>query len=133
MCQCHQRSLDATSPDETNSSKTLSIDCCLNYFFLWKKEEYLKKQSFSTEHLRHKLKFVCFMVLYKYMKSLRIYAHNLSSNTHVRSKIYLEYDHITVHITNQGTSYYNSKLNGLMIIRRLGCIRDTDNLMKWQW
>ena len=30
------------------------------------------------------------MVLYKYMKSFRNYAHNLSGNTHVRSKIYRE-------------------------------------------
>lgn len=28
------------------------------------------------------------MVLYKYMKSFRNYAQNLSGNTHVRSKIY---------------------------------------------
>ena len=39
-------------------------------------------------------------VLYKYMKSLIKYVHNVSDNTHVREYIYREIYHDIVHIAN---------------------------------
>jgi hypothetical protein len=52
--------------------------------------------------------FVCTMVLYKYMKSLRNDVHNLSANAHVRRKISQEFYHdivdmyIFLYIANEG-------------------------------
>jgi hypothetical protein len=33
LCQCHQRSLYTTSPDDDKLQKSKSIDGCLKYFF----------------------------------------------------------------------------------------------------
>jgi hypothetical protein len=46
--------------------------------------------------------FVCTTVLYKSMKSFRNAVHNFFHNTHVQSKIYLEFNHGIVHIANEG-------------------------------
>ena len=52
--------------------------------------------------------FVCTMVLYKYMKSLRNVVHNLSANAHVQRKISQEFYHdivdmyIFLYIANEG-------------------------------
>ena len=48
--------------------------------------------------------FVCTMVLYKYMKSLRNDVHNLSANAHVRRKISQEFYHdiVDMYIANEG-------------------------------
>jgi hypothetical protein len=45
--------------------------------------------------------FVCTMVLYEYMNSLKNNVCNLFVNTHVRIKIYHEIYHCIVHIANE--------------------------------
>ena len=42
LCQCHQRSLYTTSPDDDKLQKSKSIDGCLKYYF--RKKLYVKKQ-----------------------------------------------------------------------------------------
>jgi len=46
--------------------------------------------------------FVCTMVLYEYMNSLRNDVCDLFVNTHVRIKIYREFYHCIIYIANEG-------------------------------
>jgi hypothetical protein len=46
--------------------------------------------------------FVCTMVLYECMKSLRNYVNNLFYNTHVRITIYREFYHSIIYIAKEG-------------------------------
>ena len=45
---------------------------------------------------------VCITVLYEYMDSLGNYVCNLFVNMHVRIKIYCEFYHCIIYITNEG-------------------------------
>ena len=47
--------------------------------------------------------FACIMVLYEYIKSSRNEVNNLFDNAHVRIKIYQEFYHIIIYITNEGS------------------------------
>ena len=46
--------------------------------------------------------FVCTMVLYEYMKSLRNDLNNLFDNTHEQIEIYREFYHSMIYIANEG-------------------------------
>jgi hypothetical protein len=55
--------------------------------------------------------------LLKYMKSLGIYDHNLSINTHVRSIIYWEIYHNIVYIANKGCHIRMEEINWVFFFR----------------
>ena len=46
--------------------------------------------------------FLCTMVMYEYMKSLRIDVNNLFDNRHVWNKIYQEFYHSIIYIAKEG-------------------------------
>ena len=46
--------------------------------------------------------FVCTTVLYEYMHLLYNYVYNLFGNIHVQIKIYQEFYHCIIYITNEG-------------------------------
>ena len=72
--------------------KSKLIDGCIEYFF--------QKKNICKETIKAFFMFVCTMVLYEYMKSLRYDANNLLT-THVPIKIYRTFYHSSIHIANE--------------------------------
>ena len=89
MWKFHQRSMETTSLKDDKLQKSKSIDDKINI-----------------------LMFVCTTVLWKYMKLLRNYVHNLSDNTHVRSKLYRVFYHCIVYIANDRSHVKISNIHG---------------------
>jgi hypothetical protein len=79
----------------------LSLISKKGHGFFWKNEE-VKKQHAYFKGTFNVYMYKCTMVLYKCMKSLGMYGHSFSGNTHVQSKICQEFSLDNVYIANEG-------------------------------
>jgi hypothetical protein len=95
LCQCHQCPCNyVTRRQQLQNPK--SIDGCLI------KVIFSGKKIMSRNNTRIFMFYICTTVLYEYMNSFRNDVYDLLVNKHVRIKIYQEFYHGIIYITNEG-------------------------------